>query len=73
MSDLEFYNKQDKEELVSMCIARDNKINSLEQENKQLKELKKQLIEYIKYNLKSFIYSKEYKDLLEILGDKENE
>lgn len=38
MSDLEFYNKQDKEELVSMCMARDNKINSLKQENKQLKE-----------------------------------
>ena len=38
MSDLKFYNKQDKEELVSMCIARDNKINSLKQENQQLKE-----------------------------------
>lgn len=38
MSDLEFYNKQDKEELVSICIARDNKINSLKQENKQLKD-----------------------------------
>lgn len=29
MTDLEFYNKQDKEELVSMCMVRDNKINSL--------------------------------------------
>lgn len=38
MSDLKFYNKQDKEELVSMCMARDNKINSLKQENKQLKK-----------------------------------
>lgn len=47
MSDLEFYNKQDKEELVLMCIARDNKINSLKQENKQLKEDKKKAREYI--------------------------
>lgn len=39
MSDLEFYNKQDKEELVSMCIARDNKINSLKQEVNFYKDL----------------------------------
>ena len=39
MSDLEFYNKQDKEELVSMCMARDNKINSLKQEVNFYKDL----------------------------------
>jgi hypothetical protein len=39
MSDLEFYNKQDKEELVSMCMARDNKINSLEKEASFYKSL----------------------------------
>ena len=46
MSDLKFYSKQDKEELVSMCMARDNKINSLQQKNKQLKEQ----IEYLRSN-----------------------
>lgn len=68
MSDLEFYNKQDKEELVSMCITRDNKINSLKQENKQLKEEnkqlkeeKKQVIEYIKqYDLEGVELDSEY-------------
>lgn len=54
MSDLEFYNKQDKEELVSMCIARDNKINSLKQENKQLKEQKNKLRDYILDQLKEY-------------------
>lgn len=47
MSDLNFYNKQDKEELVSMCIARDNKINNLEQENKQLKSILTELEEWL--------------------------
>lgn len=61
MSDFEFYNKQDKEELVSMCMARDNKINSLKQENKQLKEEKKQVIEYIKqYDLEGVELDSEY-------------
>ena len=33
--DLKFYNMQDKEELVWMCISRDNRIKSLEQKIKQ--------------------------------------
>lgn len=37
----------------------------------QLQQRIDKAIEYIRYNLKSFIYSKEYKDLMEILGDKE--
>lgn len=69
MSDFEFYNKQDKEELVSMCMARDNKINSLKQENKQLKEEKKQVIEYIKqYDLEGVELDSEcfYECLIEL-------
>ena len=34
--ELGFYNKQDKEELVIMCIARDNKIEHLRKENDAL-------------------------------------
>ena len=51
----------------------------LEQENKQLKEDKKKVIEYIKqYNLDGVKLNSDYfydclVELLEILGDKENE
>lgn len=33
--DLKFYNMQDKEELIWMCISRDNRIKSLEQKINQ--------------------------------------
>ena len=58
--DLKFYNMQDKEELVWMCISRDNRIKSLQQRIDKA-------IEYIENNLQSFLYSIEYKTLLEIL------
>ena len=57
--------------LYKTIDAQNKTINEQALEISQLKEQKKQAIEYIKYNLKSFIYSKEYKDLMEILGDKE--
>lgn len=58
--DLKFYNMQDKEELVWMCISRDNRIKSLQQRIDKA-------IEYIENELQSFLYSIEYKTLLEIL------
>ena len=39
--DLKFYNMQDKEELVWMCISRDNRIKSLQQRiNKSIDYIK---------------------------------
>lgn len=47
-------------------------MKNLQQENSQLKERIEKTIEYIENDLQSFLYSIEYKKLLEILkGDKE--
>lgn len=80
---LEAENEQLKEKYENVLIANrklikeiddyQNIIIKMKEQNRQLKEDKKKTIEYIKYNLKSFIYSKEYKDLMEILGDEEND
>ena len=70
--ELGFYNKQDKEELVIMCIARDNKIEHLRKENDGLITVIDLAKNYMKENSKislddsvSIVHF--YKDLLEIL------
>lgn len=70
--ELGFYNKQDKEELVIMCIARDNKIEHLRKENDALITVIDLAKNYMKENSKislddsvSIVHF--YKDLLEIL------
>ena len=45
--DLKFYNMQDKEELVWMCISRDNRIKSLQQRiNKAIEYINNQMYYY---------------------------
>ena len=70
--ELGFYNKQDKEELVIMCIARDNKIEHLRKEIDGLVTVIDLAKNYMKENSKislddsvSIVHF--YKDLLEIL------
>lgn len=48
--ELGFYNKQDKEELVIMCIARDNKIEHLRKKNDALITVIDLVKEYINKN-----------------------
>lgn len=52
-------------------IQQTQRLKQLEYENSQLKERIEKAIEYIENDLQSFLYSIEYKKLLEILkGDK---
>lgn len=53
--ELGFYNKQDKEELVIMCIARDNKIEHLRKENDALITVIDLVREYINKHLEEHI------------------
>ena len=70
--ELGFYNKQDKEELVIMCIARDNKIEHLRKENDALITIFALVREYIERNMtyetcERKLCTQEGNDLLEIL------
>lgn len=63
--DFEFTANEDGKIVAEISLER---INLIEDILTNQKERIDKAIEYIKYNLKSFIYSKEYKDLMEILG-----
>ena len=56
-------------DLINFCIASDyhSKSMSLEEENEILQQKIDKAIDYIENNLQSFLYSVEYKTLLEIL------
>lgn len=60
------------EEINKIIEVYDEVIVDLKQEKSQLKERIEKAIEYIENDLQSFLYSIEYKKLLELLkGDKE--
>ena len=52
-------------------IGNSKKVEKLQQENKQLKEVINKAIEYMENNLQGFLYSVEYKTLLDILKEVE--
>lgn len=76
MSDYEFFNRMINRITKDYDYDIANRFQRLfikkENENIELQERIDKAIEYIKYNLKSFIYSKEYKDLMKILGEEIN-
>lgn len=67
--ELGFYNKQDKEELVIMCIARDNKIEHLRKENDSLITVIDLVREYL-YTHKLYSFKYDDEELFEVTTDK---